>query len=232
MRLMNFSQHEAYQRKYRFLAEVSIPPGLFSLGNNVPNEEISLVAPTAMLVVRKDLHPALVSVLLNAATRIHSKGDLLTNPGEFPSVKYTDLPVSEDAKNFYKSGPPMLQRILPFWLASLVDRLKIMLIPLIVLLMPLFRAAPPLVAWRTRRKIYMWYNTLRDVDKKIATGLSGPELDAEITRMHKMEQQVAMVDVPLSYMDQLYHLRLHLTMVQEKLDALRNRPTTAVRQMT
>ena len=31
----------------------------------------------------------------------------------------------------------MLQRLLPFWLASLVDRAKVMLIPLVMLMMPL-----------------------------------------------------------------------------------------------
>src|SRR5262249_12689993 len=139
VRLLNFSQHDAYHRRFRFLSEVTIPAGLVNLGQNIPPKDISLIAPTAMLVSRKDLHPALVSLLLTTAIRIHGKGDELSNPGEFPSSSYTDIPISEDAKHFYKSGPPMLQRMLPFWLASLVDRLKVMLIPLIMLLMPLIR---------------------------------------------------------------------------------------------
>jgi TRAP transporter TAXI family solute receptor len=221
IRLLSFSQRQAYHRKFRYLSEITIPPGLFNLGRNIPRQDIDLVAPTAMLVVRKDLHPDLVPVLLSTATRIHGKGDELTNPGEFPSASYTDLPVSEDAKHFYKYGPPVLQRMLPFWLASLTDRLKIMLIPLIVLLMPLFRAAPPLVRWRTRRKIYLWYSALRDIDKKIALGLSGPQLDAEIARLNDIDHQVAFVQVPLSYMEEFYDLRVHVTMVQENLEKLR-----------
>src|SRR5207302_4690942 len=108
-------------------------------------------------------------------------------------ASYTDFPVSEDAKHFYKSGPPVLQRLLPFWLASLVDRLKIMLIPLIVLLMPLVRAAPPLAAWRTRRKIYVWYSALRDIDQRLILGLSDRELDVELSRVLVIEHQVTFV---------------------------------------
>ncbi len=115
----------------------------------------------------------------------------------------------------------MLQRLLPFWLASLVDRLKIMLIPLVVLLMPLFRATPPLVRWRTRRKIYLWYSALREIDERRAAGLSGPEIDAELERLHEIERKVSLVEVPLSYMKEFYHLRLHLAMVRENLEKLR-----------
>ena len=230
VKLLSFSQHEAYHRKYRFLSEVTIPAGLANLGKNLPRENVSLVAPTAMLVARKDLHPALVTLLMTTATRILSKGDELSNPGEFPSPSFTDVPISEAASHFYKYGPPMLQRMLPFWLASLADRLKVMLIPLVMLLMPLFRAAPPLVRWRTRRKIYLWYSLLRDIDKKIVHGLSEPALSVEIARLHDIEKQVALVEVPLSYMEEFYHLRWHLTMVRETLGKLhQSEPTSPER---
>ncbi len=221
VRLLNCSEQEAYHRKYRFLSELTIPAGLVNLGKNLPPKDVALVAPTAVLVARKDLHPALVSLLLAVATRVHGQGDELSNPGEFPSTSYTDIPVGEGAVDYFKSGPPVLQRYLPFWLASLADRLEIMLVPLVMLLLPLFRAAPPLVRWRTRRKIYLWYSALRDIDKKIALGLSGAQLDEELVRLRDINQQVAFVDVPLSYMEEFYHLRLHLKMLQDQLEKLR-----------
>ena len=221
VRLLSFGQQEAYHRQYRFLSELTMPAGLVNLGQNLPSKDVALLAPTAMLVARKDLHPALVSLLLTVATRIHAQGDELSSPGEFPSASYTDIPIGKDADEFYKYGPPVLQRYLPFWLASLVDRLKIMVVPLIMLLLPLFRAAPPLVRWRTRRKIYLWYSALRDIDKKIVLGLSGPQLDQELARLRDINQQVAHVEVPLSYMEEFYHLRLHLKMLQEQLERLR-----------
>ena len=136
--LMSFEQHEAYHRRFRFLDEVTVPAGLGNLGANIPGQDIDLLAPTAMLVVRKDFHPALVPLLLATATRIHGKGDEISDPGEFPSPTYCDFPVSPDAKRFFESGQPVLQRLLPFWVASLVDRAKVMLIPLVMLMMPLF----------------------------------------------------------------------------------------------
>ena len=226
--LLSFDQHEAYHRRFRFLAPVTVPAGLVNLGQNIPGKDVSVLAPTAMLVVRKDFHPALVPLLLTTAARIHGKGDELSDPGEFPAESYCDFPVSEDAKRYYKSGQPVLQRLLPFWLASLVDRAKVMLIPVIMLMMPLIRAAPPLMRWRTRRKIYLWYSDLREIDQRLVTGLSGPELDQELARLKGIEHQVAYVDVPLSYMEEFYHLRLHLAMLQEHLIEVRARSEPAV----
>jgi TRAP transporter TAXI family solute receptor len=217
VRLLSFSQQEAYHRRFRFLSPVTVPAGMVNLGQNIPAQEVFLLAPTAMLAVRKDFHPALIPLLLTTATRIHAKGDELSDPGEFPSPSYCDFPVSEDAKRFYRSGQPVLQRLLPFWLASLVDRAKVMLIPLVMLMMPLLRAAPPLMRWRIRRKIYLWYSDLREIDQRLIAGLSGPELDQELARLQEIERQVAHVDVPLSYMEEFYHLRLHLGMLQQHL---------------
>jgi uncharacterized protein len=221
--LLNFDQQEAYHRRFRFLSRVIVPAGLVDLGRNIPTHDVALVAPTAMLVARKDIHPALVPLLLTTATRIHGRGDVISDPGEFPSGSYCDFPVSEEARHFYKSGPPVLQRLLPFWLASLVDRVKVMLIPIVMLMMPLLRATPPLMRWRTRRKIYLWYSDLRDIDQRLVAGLSAPELDQESARLKDIEHQVAYVDVPLSYMEEFYHLRLHLAMLQQHLAELRTR---------
>ncbi len=226
--LLSFDQNEAYRRRFRFLAPVTVPTGMVNLGQNIPRKDVALLAPTAMLVVRKDFHPALVPLLLMTATRIHGKGDELSNPGEFPSESYCDFPLSEDAKHFYRSGQPVLQQLLPFWLASLADRAKVMLIPLIMLMMPLVRAAPPLMRWRTRRKIYLWYSDLREIDQRLVTGLSGAELDLELARLKDIEHQVAYVDVPLSYMEEFYHLRLHLAMLQQHQIELRARSEPTV----
>jgi uncharacterized protein len=82
--------------------------------------------------------------------------------------------------------------------------------------------------WRTRRKIYLWYSDLREIDQRLVTGLSGPELDQELARLKGIEHQVAYVDVPLSYMEEFYHLRLHLAMLQEHLIEVRARSEPAV----
>ena len=221
IRLIELSQAEAYERRFRFLSKLTIPSGgLLDLKDNIPARDTVLIAPCATLVTRKSLHPALIALLLNVATKVHSGGDLLTNPGEFPSALHTDLPISEHASHYFRFGPPVLQRLLPFWVASLVDRLKIMIIPLIVVLMPLLRAAPPLVRWRTRRKIYLWYARLRQIDQKAISGMSVAEAQESLASLNSFEQQLALVGVPLSYMEEYYNLRMHLNLVRSRVQML------------
>jgi TRAP transporter TAXI family solute receptor len=217
VKLLDFGQHEAYRRRFRFLAPVKLPAGMVDLGRNVPRQDVDLLAPTAMLVVRKDFHPALIPLLLGSAKRIHRGGDELNEPGEFPSASYCDFPVSDDATRFYRSGEPVLQRLLPFWLASLADRAKVMLIPLVMLMMPLLRAAPPLMRWRARRKIYRWYSALREIDQRLAAGLAGPELNRDLARLKQIAHKLTDLNVPLGYMKECYQLKQHINMLQEQL---------------
>ena len=227
IRLAELAQAEAYARRFRFLSTLTIPAGgLLDLKDNLPARNTTLIAPAAMLVTRKTLHPALISLLLHVATKVHSGGDVLTNPGEFPSASFTDLPLSDDAAHYFRFGPPVLQRVLPFWFASLVDRLKIMIIPLIMVMMPLLRAAPPLVRWRTRRKIYLWYTQLHQIDQKAIQGMSIAEAQKSLDALNVLEQQVAQVGVPLSYMEEYYNLRLHLNLVRTRVTAILH-PETA-----
>ncbi len=219
--LVELSQAAAYARRFRFLSTLTIPAGgLLELKENIPAKDTVLIAPCATLVSRKSLHPALIALVLNAATKVHGGGDLLTNPSEFPSALHTDLPLSEHATQFFRYGPPVLQRLLPFWLASLIDRMKIMIIPLIVLLMPLLRAAPPLVRWRTRRKIYLWYARLRQIDRKAIQGMSVEEAEQSLAGLNALEQQLALVGIPLSYMEEYYNLRLHLNLVRTRVGTI------------
>ena len=229
IRLAELAQAEAYARRFRFLSTLTIPAGgLLDLKDNLPARNTTLIAPAAMLVTRKTLHPALISLLLHVATKVHSGGDVLTNPGEFPSASFTDLPLSDDAAHYFRFGPPVLQRVLPFWFASLVDRLKIMIIPLIMVMMPLLRAAPPLVRWRTRRKIYLWYTQLHQIDQKAIQGMSIAEAQKSLDALNVLEQQVAQVGVPLSYMEEYYNLRLHLNLVRTRVTTILHPETTVL----
>lgn len=220
VRLMELNHAEAYARRFRFLSTVTIHAGLLDIQQNIPAEDTTLIAPAATLVIDKSLHPALISLFLKVASKVHRSGDLLATTGEFPSPSFTDLPLSEDAERYFRVGPPVLQRVLPFWLASLVDRLKIMIIPLLMLMMPLFRIAPPLVRWQTRRKIYMWYSQLRKIDQKSIHGMSADEAEESLESLHTLEQQIAHVGVPLSYMEEYYNLRLHLNLVRTRVNTV------------
>ncbi len=220
VRLAELAQADAYERQFRFVSAVTLHAGLIDIKHNIPTKDTVLIAPAATLVAHTSLHPALIALLLKVATKVHRSGDLLATTGEFPSPSLVDLPLSDDAERYFRVGPPVLQRILPFWLASLVDRLKIMVIPLIMLLMPLLKVAPPLVRWQTRRKIYMWYSELRKIDQLTIHGMSGSEAKESSEKLQVLEQQIAHVGVPLSYMEEYYNLRLHLNLVRTRVNAI------------
>jgi|SRR5579863_686102 len=216
-RLMDLVEQEALCKRFRELSPVTVPAGLLDLAHDVPPQNTAVVAPAAILVVRETLHPAMASVLLEAARRVHARGDSLSSPGEFPSAHYVDLPLSEDAEHYYRYGPPFLQRVLPYWLAIFVDRVKILAVPLIVLAMPVIRATPPLLRWRTRRKVYRWYARLRELDPLMNERITAAEADARLARLRELELLLARVETPLSYMEEYYNLRIHLDLVHRCL---------------
>ena len=219
IRLMSFVRGEAYTRRLHFLSLLVFPQGAFNLTYNLPGEDIFLLAPTAQLVVREDFHPALIDLLLNAAKEVGSPAGLFERRGDFPAPRYLDYPLSGDAERFYKSGPDLLQRVLPFWLASLVSRMKIMLLPLLALLFPLVKLLPPFYSWRMRSRIYRWYDQLMKIDYEILNEDVRSRRAEYLSRLDVVEQNVSRISVPLGFSRELYDMRVHIQMLREKLIA-------------
>ena len=124
--------------------------------------------------------------------------------------------MSREAKRYYKSGPSFLQRYLPFWVATFIDRTKVMLLPLLALFFPLFKLMPMVYRWRFRSRIYRWYKKLAEVDSELQTDDPTANLAENISRLNRIEVQVSQTSVPLSFANELYHLRLHIEMLREK----------------
>lgn len=216
--VMSFARAEAYQRLYRYLSGVVIPEGVLALEANVPSHDLTLVAPTAALVARRDIHPALVDLILGAATEVHRPGGLFTEAGRFPSPDHVDFPLAEDAERYFRSGPTFLRRVLPFWAAVLVERLLIMLVPLITVMIPLFKLAPPAYRWGVRRRIYRWYKELREIEEK-SSALPDAATRADLVRrLDELQEQVGHLKIPLSYAENLYHLRLHIAFLRRHIE--------------
>jgi TRAP transporter TAXI family solute receptor len=216
-RLMSFAQAEAYARLYPALTRVVVPRGTLSLERDLPRDNIQLVAPTATLVAREDLHPALVSLLLGAATEVHGGPGLLQKAGEFPSGRAQDFPLSDTAQRYYKSGPPFLQRYLPFWVAVLVDRLIILIIPLIAIAIPLMRIMPGLYAWRIRSRIFKLYGELRMLDDEVREQYDPDRHDEYRKRLADIDELANRRRIPLAYAGELYNLREHIQLVRGEL---------------
>lgn len=213
--VMPFPRTEAFPRLYHFLSVETLPEGIIDLKKNIPPQSVSLLSTTANLVAHEDLHPAIISLLLRAADEIHSRGDLFSAPGEFPSMRYVDFPINDDAARYFEKGPGFLQQYLPFWAANLVQRLIVLLIPIFTLLLPLVRFAPPLLRWRIRRRIYRWYDDVRAVESAARARKSDDDLDDVLEKLDRLQAEVGAIDVPLGYADQLFQLRLHIQFVRQ-----------------
>jgi TRAP transporter TAXI family solute receptor len=217
IKLMSFARADAYTRLYHSLSTITLPEGAIDLQQNIPPHDIMLLAATTNLVARDDFHPALVDLLLQAAEKVHGDGSLFDQPGYFPNDRNLEFPLSDDARRYFKHGPPFLQRYLPFWTANLLDRMKIMLIPLLTLLIPLFKVMPPTFRWQARKKVYRWYRELKDLDVEHPEQLPANTLHTSIRLLDEIEEEARKVTVPLSYTDELYNLRLHIDLVRSKL---------------
>jgi TRAP transporter TAXI family solute receptor len=213
----SFERAEAYARRHDFLTVLTLPEGAEDLAGNIPSKNIKLLATTSNLVVHEDLHPGLVSFMMQIISKVHGPAGWFSEEAEFPNPRHMSFPLNEQAERFYKNGPPFLQRYLPFWAASLLDRMKIMMLPLLGLLLPLGKIVPPLYRWRMRARIYRWYEQLEEVDRD-ARWDSPEEVAAALKKLDQLEKEVRDIKVPLSFSYQLYHLRLHIEFVRKKIE--------------
>jgi TRAP transporter TAXI family solute receptor len=213
----SFKRAEAYVRNYKYLSKVLLPQGCVSLEHNIPAEDTVLVAPTANLVVRRDLHPALMYLFMMAAEEAHRQGGLLEPQGAFPNARAVNFPLNKEARRFYKSGPPFLMEILPFWIATWLVRMFVMVIPLLTIFYPLFKIAPPTYKWRVRRKVNKFYKELHEIDLQVNEARGAKGLDALRHRLDDIEHRALSVQVPVSHMDAQYTLRRHIALLRERM---------------
>ncbi|MDJ0920201.1 MAG: TAXI family TRAP transporter solute-binding subunit [Henriciella sp.] len=214
VRLVPVRRAQGLSMRYPALAPVTLFEGVVDLDQNRPSTDKSLIAAIAQLGVRKDLHPAIQAVLLEAAEPIHGRGSILTPAATYPDPVKVDLPLSAEASRFYRNGPTFLRRYFSFEWANFLERAWVFLIPLITLMIPLFQVAPPVYRWRIRRKIYVWYNNLHDLERRGIEAKSDETRNQVLHEIRQLQMEVGGVDVPVSYNDELYHLRSHINFVE------------------
>ncbi len=219
---MNFVRAPAYAMHYRFLSHVRLPEGVVDFGADIPAQTVNLVSPAATLVVRQELHSALAGLLIQIASRVHGHDPFLQDRShKFPSPDLLDFPLHEEAERFYQYGPPFLQRYLPFWAAIIIDRLKIMLLPLLALLLPLMRILPITYRWRMRSRISHWYNETQVIDYGIRQEKVTPvKVREALATLASIEDEVRNISVPLPFASELYNLRQHIDMLRRQISSL------------
>jgi hypothetical protein len=216
--LVNMARADAYVALYPFLSKATIPRGVGDLAKDLPPNDVTVFASTASLVVHKDVHPAIQYLLLSAAMQVHSGVSMFHRGGRFPAAEGIELPLSSEAVQFYKSGLPFLQNNLPFWMASLVGRLLVLLIPIVAVLYPMMRFLPAMYGWMMRRKIARLYGELRFLEDEITAARAGNAAEL-MARLDDLESQANQLRMPIAYESMLYLLRNHIGVVRNRLAA-------------
>ena len=218
--LYSFKQVEAYSRKYDYLDPLVLPEGALDLGTDLPKHDVQLIGPMVELVAKKDLHPAVSDLILEAATRIHSHPGLFQQRNEFPAPIEHSIRISDDASRYYKSGKSFLYRYLPYWLASLLSRIFVVFVPAIIVLIPIIRLIPAFLRWKVQLRIYQRYRDLLNLEHRFARAKDPAKREALRAEFDRIESEVNQMRIKGRFADQLYNLRGHISYVRARVEAL------------
>lgn len=220
--LYDFTQADAYTRRFNYLHKTVIPRGGLDFEKDIPAHDLNLVSPTVELIARSDLHPALSDLLLDAAREVNSRAGLFQKRGEFPAPHEQDFRISADASRYYKSGKSFLYRYLPFWIASLLNRILVVFVPMILIFVPGIRSIPVLYHWHMRLRIFRLYNALTILEKDMIDPVSAENPEGLHRQIETIENALKKMKVPSSFAEQLSDLRNHIDSVRSKLASIPN----------
>lgn len=218
IRLFNFTQADGYTRRINYLNKLELPKGSLDFGKDIPAEDTYLIGPTVELIARKNLHPALSDILLEAAQEVHSTPGIFRKRGEFPVPQEHEFRISPDATRYYTSGKSYLYRTFPFEIASLIARILAVIIPVALLLIPALKVIPAIYRWRMEYRINKWYRVLLDLEREAFADSGSLKKRAEfLHRLAHIEKSVSNMGVPARFGNLLYGLREHIRFVRSIL---------------
>jgi len=226
VQLMSFEQADAYTRRFNYLNKLRLPEGVIDFTKDLPPRDVWLIGPTVELVARPALNPAVSDLLLEAAQEVHGKASIFQNQGEFPAPLMHEYTISLDALRYYKSGKKFLYRELPFWIASLVNRIMVAFVPVALVLIPGLRLVPAVYRWRAQLRIYRWYRKLLVLERDLAADPGPAPREDFLRRLNEIETVVKDMKVPASFANLFYSLREHIDYVRAKLAARALTPGT------
>lgn len=228
LRVTNMHLANAFTRHYRYLERLVIPAGLIDLKSEVPATDLEAIATTASLVTRPDIHKALIPLFIESAREQLYQGDLLAGPDAFPSSHGVEAPLAEEALQYFERGPSFFYRWLPFRYASTATRLTIILIPLLTLMYPMFRLAGPAYRWAIERRIYRWYRVLGRIERRMDTNKDAESLAQIEKELDQIDDQIRHIYVPSRYASNLFTLRMHHKLLEDRLRSLQSSATSAI----
>jgi TRAP transporter TAXI family solute receptor len=219
LKLMSFAQADALVQKFPSLSKVIFPRASTSIVNDLPQTDVTLLAATALLVSKDTLHPALAYLLLEAAKTVHGGEDYFTPLGAFPNLNTDEFPISDESTRYFKSGRPFLQRYLPFWLASFIERRLLILLPFMALLIGLLQALPRMAQTRIKNRLVVWYREIKSLEDEIwRTPQPTPHQIAQWREeIENIDAHASQIRIPQRYFQDVYALKQAIGIVRERI---------------
>ena len=217
VRLMSFPMAEAFTRIFPDLARMTLPQGTIDVEGVIPSNDVQLIGTTAKVLIRSDLHPEIVQLLLQTMKEVHGGSDLFHRGGEYPNSSDSEYTVAPTAIDFYKSGPSFMQRHLPLSLSVHVQRAIAVLVTGIAIGLPLLHFVPQGYNWMTRRRLFYWYAQLKALEASFESSTNYKHLIDKQAEIERIEEALSKMHFPLTFSDQVYNLRSHIDMVRRKI---------------
>jgi len=214
LKLMSLSDAPAYPRRFPYISKLTLPAGTIDLALNVPEHDVQMIGTKAMLAARDGFHPALINLLVDAARDIHGGQGSFEDAGEFPGIAPVDLRVSPYADQHKRFGSSFLYRVLPFWIATYVERAIIVIVPLFVVLVPIAGYLPSVLRWRVRSRIYRLYGELVFLERDVATRKGALPIAQWRRDVDRIELAAEDLKTPIMFASEVYTLREHIGLVR------------------
>src|SRR5215475_11134384 len=224
VRLMSFPTAEAFTIIFPELVRLVLPRGVIDIDRDIPPNDVPLIGSTTKILVRSDLHPEIVQLLLQAMVEAHGARALFQRSGEFPNSTDTEYPVAPAAIDFYKNGPSFMQRHLPLSLSVHAQRAIAVLVTALAIGFPLFRFLPVFYNWITRRRLFYWYAQLKALETSFDADPTDRHLAEKKAKIEQIEDAVSHIRIPLTFSDQVYNLRSHIDIVRRKISSRNSTP--------
>jgi TRAP-type uncharacterized transport system substrate-binding protein len=217
VRPMNFPMGDAFTRIFPDLARMTLPQGTIDIEQVIPSSDVALIGTKAKVLIRRDLHPEIVQLLLQTMKEVHGGADLFHRSGDYPNGSDSEYIVASTATEFYKNGPSFMQRHLPLWLSTHVQRAIAILVTGIAIGVPLIHFVPQSYNWMTRRRLFFWYAQLRALERSFDSSTNHKHLVHTLTEIERIDDAVSKIHFPLTFADQVYTLRSHIDFVRQKI---------------
>ena len=223
-RIMNFPAAKTLTIMFPELVRLELPQGVIDFDRNIPSHDVPLIGFTGKMLVRSDLHPEIVPLMLQALVEAHGASGVFQRGGEFPNGTDTEYPVAPAATDFYKNGPSYMQRHVPLWLSVHVQRAIAVLVTAIAVGYPLFRFMPVAYSWFNRRRLFYWYAQLKALEASFDSDPTNKHLTRKQAEIERIEDAVSHIQFPLTFSDQVYNLRSHIDIVRHKIASFGKAP--------